>query len=110
MSADKITQDGLIKLFVAARHWRESVRPWKGQLLVPETVGWAMESLIQAVDDLVSGSPVDQIPGSAERDAATEALRMLVQLKDGPRDDLYRAVKDDAWAEARRVLGMEESP
>jgi hypothetical protein len=45
-----------------------------------------------------------------ERDAAVEALRMLVQLKDGPRDDLYRALKDDAWGAARAALGLSAGP
>jgi hypothetical protein len=35
---------------------------------------------------------------------AVEALRELVRLKDGPRDDAYRAAKDAAWDMARDVL------
>ena len=34
-----------------------------------------------------------------------EALATLVDLKDGPRDEAYRAAKDEAWARARGVLG-----
>lgn len=33
------------------------------------------------------------------------ALRMLVELKDGPRDEAYYAARDAAWAEAREALG-----
>lgn len=40
----------------------------------------------------------------AQQDDATAALRELVRLKDGPRDDSYRAAKDAAWKRARRVL------
>lgn len=36
--------------------------------------------------------------------AALDALAKLVCLKDGPRDDAYRAAKDAAWDEARSVL------
>jgi hypothetical protein len=35
---------------------------------------------------------------------AVGALRQLVRLKDGPRDDAYRAAKDAAWDAARDVL------
>jgi hypothetical protein len=35
----------------------------------------------------------------------TAALEELVRLKDGPRDDAYRAGKDAAWDAARRALG-----
>ena len=34
----------------------------------------------------------------------THALKTLVELKDGPRDDLYRKSKDNAWENAREVL------
>jgi hypothetical protein len=33
-----------------------------------------------------------------------EAARLLVKLKDGPRDDLYEVLKPDAWQEAREAL------
>jgi len=33
-----------------------------------------------------------------------KVLRELVRLKDGPRDDTYRATKDAAWQEAREAL------
>jgi hypothetical protein len=42
--------------------------------------------------------PAEQLRG------AVEALRELVRLKDGPRDDAYRAAKDAAWDMARDVL------
>jgi hypothetical protein len=32
------------------------------------------------------------------------ALEELVQLKDGPRDDAYRAAKDRAWQRAHEAL------
>lgn len=35
---------------------------------------------------------------------AREALALLVELKDGPRDDHYRAMKDRAWHRAREAL------
>lgn len=38
---------------------------------------------------------------------AVEALAGLVRLKDGPRDDAYRAAKDAAWQRARDVLGRQ---
>lgn len=37
-------------------------------------------------------------------DQATKALRTLVALKDGPRDDTYELAKDDAWEAARTAL------
>lgn len=37
---------------------------------------------------------------------AIEALRMLVELKDGPRDDAYYRAKDSAWAAARICLRL----
>lgn len=40
-----------------------------------------------------------------ERAQVREVLAELVRLKDGARDDTYRAVKDAAWARAREVLG-----
>lgn len=40
---------------------------------------------------------------------AVEALRELVRLKDGPRDDAYRAAKDAAWQAARDVLTGQSS-
>ena len=41
------------------------------------------------------------------RDRAAElraALYTLVKLKDGPRDETYRALKEGAWQRAREVL------
>jgi hypothetical protein len=35
---------------------------------------------------------------------AVETLAVLVRLKDGPRDDAYRAAKDAAWDAAREVV------
>jgi hypothetical protein len=40
--------------------------------------------------------------------AFREVLAELVRLKDGPRDDAYRAAKDDAWQAARDVLATRE--
>lgn len=37
-----------------------------------------------------------------------EALADLVRLKDGPRDDAYRAEKDAAWDRARHALASME--
>lgn len=36
---------------------------------------------------------------------AVGVLRELVALKDGPRDDAYRAAKDVAWDVARSIVG-----
>lgn len=45
------------------------------------------------------------LDATAEKaDDALNALADLVRLKDGPRDDAYRAKKDEAWAAARKVL------
>jgi hypothetical protein len=41
----------------------------------------------------------------AENARLREALAELVCLKDGPRDDAYRAAKDAAWQAARDALG-----
>lgn len=41
--------------------------------------------------------------GSAAEDALS-ALRMLVRLKDGPRDAAYRSAKDSAWERAREIV------
>lgn len=41
---------------------------------------------------------------SAKGMALDRVLRELVRLKDGPRDDAYRASKDAAWDAARDVL------
>jgi hypothetical protein len=37
-----------------------------------------------------------------------DALRDLVALKDGPRDDAYRDLKDGAWRAARAALDRQE--
>jgi alpha-D-ribose 1-methylphosphonate 5-triphosphate synthase subunit PhnI len=37
-------------------------------------------------------------------DDAYAVLKTLVELKDGPRDEHYRATKDAAWDAAREVL------
>lgn len=37
--------------------------------------------------------------------ALESALQELVRLKDGPRDDAYRAAKEDAWETARSLVG-----
>lgn len=37
-------------------------------------------------------------------EGVVRALRELVRLKDGPRDDAYRDAKDAAWDTARAVL------
>ena len=41
------------------------------------------------------------VPNEGE---ATKALRTLVALKDGPRDDHYEQAKSQAWERAREVL------
>jgi len=41
---------------------------------------------------------------------AIVALAHLVALKDGPRDDNYRASKEFAWADARAVLAALGEP
>jgi hypothetical protein len=43
------------------------------------------------------------VPASRLR-GAVDALAELVRLKDGPRDEAYRAAKDAAWDAARAVL------
>jgi predicted DNA-binding protein len=52
-----------------------------------------------------------------ETEQLRDALSELVRLKDGPRDDAYRAEKDAVWEAARTALGLphksddpEESP
>jgi hypothetical protein len=39
-------------------------------------------------------------------DPVYDALAELVRLKDGPRDDAYRATKDAAWEAARAALNQ----
>lgn len=41
-------------------------------------------------------------------DPIRTALARLVQLKDGPRDEHYRATKDAAWQDAREALAAAE--
>lgn len=43
-------------------------------------------------------------PAASPDERLREALTALVALKDGPRDDNYRAAKDGAWTEARAAL------
>ena len=38
---------------------------------------------------------------------AREILARLVALKDGPRDEQYRAAKEAAWADARALLALD---
>lgn len=45
-----------------------------------------------------------------EQDAAAAALRNLVRLKDGPRDDAYRFFKEPAWQRARDIVRALEGP
>jgi hypothetical protein len=45
-----------------------------------------------------------RIVPASDHQGAAEALRELVRLKDGPRDDAYRAAKDAAWDQARTAL------
>jgi hypothetical protein len=59
---------------------------------VSSTVGHAVK-VIEAM--------ADQFPALLRCRAALEEL---VRLKDGPRDDAYRATKDAAWDEAREAL------
>jgi hypothetical protein len=44
-----------------------------------------------------------------QRRRVVEALVELVRLKDGPRDDAYRAAKDAAWERARSVVGEQST-
>jgi hypothetical protein len=44
----------------------------------------------------------------AENEALRDALAELVRLKDGPRDDAYRAAKDAAWDAGRAALASDE--
>lgn len=56
----------------------------------------------------VGEAVVEISPGAVKRlrglRGAEDALRELVRLKDGPRDDAYRAAKDAAWDAARATL------
>ncbi len=45
---------------------------------------------------------------NVEHSMVVRALRILVKLKDGPRDDAYRAAKDHAWDNARMVIARHE--
>lgn len=47
---------------------------------------------------------VGRTPWPAHACPVEAALRELVRLKDGPRDDAYRATKDAAWDAARAAL------
>lgn len=65
----------------------------------------------QALKDLATASlaglpthPPEPCPWCRHCDRFSEALRELVRLKDGPRDDAYRAAKDAAWDAARVAL------
>jgi hypothetical protein len=49
------------------------------------------------------GVEVEVVP-LTDYQGAVDALAELVRLKDGPRDEAYRAAKDAAWDAARAVL------
>jgi hypothetical protein len=46
----------------------------------------------------------DLADARADLEGAVGALAELVRLKDGPRDDAYRAAKDAAWDAAREII------
>lgn len=59
------------------------------------------------IDAVVASKEAAQRERDIERRAAKaqhDALAELVRLKDGPRDDAYRAAKDKAWQAARDAL------
>jgi hypothetical protein len=62
--------------------------------------GWA-DAAIESVAD---ASDSESGPLKARVDLLTAALTGLVSLKDGPRDENYRAHKDAAWARARTLV------
>jgi hypothetical protein len=63
------------------------------------TVAWVSLGLMC---DACSEALGDTRPLQQQLAAAVEALAELVRLKDGPRDDAYRAAKDAAWGHGTR--------
>ena len=71
----------------------------QGAGLSPNTVDAAIEIANER------GKQVERLVAEVERlNAAWDALHHLVNLHDGPRDDVYREVKDTAWDNARTIL------
>ena len=72
----------------------------------------AMERFHEAKDRLASADTPTRERDAARRDADNlrEALAELVLLKDGPRDEHYRATKDAAWERARAALKASWGP
>lgn len=67
----------------------------------------AISALYLAVPDRVA----DDVSAKAnavlaQANSYREALAKLVELKDGPHDDAYRAAKGGAWEQARAALGI----
>ena len=85
-----------------------------------QTADWASRTTGKPTDDLLVELRylVDALPLSATKEVVSDAVReiqrlrtaltTLVDLKDGPRDEHYRTVKDAAWRTARAVLGRPE--
>lgn len=70
-----------------------------------ETVSWRELGLLcDTCDAAITDRRALEIAAEAERDRLREVLAELVRLKDGPRDDAYRAAKDAAWDAARDAL------
>ena len=80
-----------------------------------EVPDWCPVALIGGPEDFTVAVFIGDAPGmnasanatlAAAAPAMAEALRALLWLKDGPRDDAYRAAKDQAWEEARAALAL----
>jgi hypothetical protein len=71
------------------------------------TVAWVSLGLMC---DACSEALGDTRPLQQQLAAAVEALAELVRLKDGPRDDAYRAAKDAAWDTARDIVTRHHVP
>lgn len=62
-------------------------------------IRWNIEDIPQPLKYLAT-----YLEGTTE----VSALRDLVSLKDGPRDDHYHAARDEAWARARAIISGNE--
>jgi len=58
--------------------------------------GWT-ESAVEAADSVVAKQDADMA-------ALLAAAKALLDLKDGPRDDVYEALKPFAWDRLRRAV------